>query len=240
MSLMADHPAFDRSPDRLAAEADRLGFSGRDVCVVLEGSRFALPGDSGRWNLSPGSTLEIFSGHESRALVLRPASGGLLVDPAPVVRTLALLGVKRVLFLADAEPIRQAYRVVEVVRDHVNLRAVNPLAGPNDERFGPRFPDMSDAYDGLLRGSVARALGLDEAGIVIASADGRELPALVSRRVVWSGLGIEAATEGIVPGVLVARHAGLRATAAVAFAGVDPDLVHGAVGAMLQGDEGFR
>src|SRR5881628_1320540 len=45
------------------------------------------------------------------------------------------------------QPCEYSQGCLVVVRDHINLQGVNPLAGPNDERFGPRFPDMTRAYD---------------------------------------------------------------------------------------------
>ena len=50
-----------------------------------------------------------------------------------------------------------------VIDDHINLMGSNPLVGPNDERFGPRFPDMTEVYSPRLRAladEVARAGGI--------------------------------------------------------------------------------
>src|SRR5207245_1023065 len=61
----------------------------------------------------------------------------------------ARMGVKAVILTNAAGGINREYSqgCLVVVRDHINLQGVNPLAGPNDERFGPRFPDMTRAYD---------------------------------------------------------------------------------------------
>src|SRR5207247_8907566 len=52
-----------------------------------------------------------------------------------------------------------------LIADHINLLGANPLVGPNDDRLGPRFPDMSEAYDSGLR-ALARAVAL-ERGITL-------------------------------------------------------------------------
>src|SRR5438132_3174475 len=65
------------------------------------------------------------------------------------IRVFARMGVKAVILTNAAGGINREYSqgCLVVVRDHINLQGVNPLAGPNDERFGPRFPDMTRAYD---------------------------------------------------------------------------------------------
>jgi purine-nucleoside phosphorylase len=69
------------------------------------------------------------------------------------VRALARLGVKAVILTNAAGGINPGYSrgALVVIRDHINLQGRNPLVGPNDNRFGPRFPDMTDAYDAELR-----------------------------------------------------------------------------------------
>src|SRR5712692_3606340 len=65
------------------------------------------------------------------------------------VRVFARMGVKAVILTNAAGGINRNYSqgCLVVIRDHVNLQGVNPLIGPNDERFGLRFPDMTHAYD---------------------------------------------------------------------------------------------
>src|SRR6185295_4726307 len=64
------------------------------------------------------------------------------------VRTFGLLGVKTLVLTnaAGGINVQLTQGALMVISDHVNLMGVNPLRGPNDERFGPRFPDMSAVY----------------------------------------------------------------------------------------------
>jgi purine-nucleoside phosphorylase len=99
-----------------------------------------------------------------------------------------------------------------IVSDHLNLLAASPLRGPNDERVGPRFPDMSDAYDPALRRLAAAAgadLGLALREGVYAGLGGPsyETPAEVR---MLRALGADLAGMSTVPEVIAARHMGAR------------------------------
>jgi purine-nucleoside phosphorylase len=79
-------------------------------------------------------------------------------------RVLCALGVKAMLVTNAAGGINPEYGAGELVRitDHLNLTGQNPLCGPNDEKLGPRFPDMSEPYDrrlGALLDEAARETG---------------------------------------------------------------------------------
>src|SRR5579872_5344851 len=72
------------------------------------------------------------------------------------VRVMQRLGARTLIVSNAAGGINPAYRAGDfmLIRDHINmpgLAGMNPLTGPNDERFGPRFPPLADAYDGQLR-----------------------------------------------------------------------------------------
>ena len=69
------------------------------------------------------------------------------------IRVFARMGVKAVILTNAAGGINLKYRqgALVVLRDHINLQGQNPLVGPNDERFGPRFPDMTQAYSTAYR-----------------------------------------------------------------------------------------
>src|SRR5712691_7366021 len=69
------------------------------------------------------------------------------------IRVCARMGIKAVILTNAAGGIKREFvqgRLV-VISDHINLQGVNPLSGPNEERFGARFPDMTSAYDRKFR-----------------------------------------------------------------------------------------
>jgi purine-nucleoside phosphorylase len=99
-----------------------------------------------------------------------------------------------------------------LIADHINLLGDNPLVGPNDDRLGPRFPDMSDAYNAELR-SVTRAVAL-ERGItlregVYVAVSGPSLETRAEYRFLRA-IGADVVGMSTVPEVIVAVHAGMR------------------------------
>ncbi len=99
-----------------------------------------------------------------------------------------------------------------LLSDHINLLGDNPLVGSNDERLGPRFPDMSAPYDPELR-SLARAAAL-ELGIVLregvyVAVPGPSLETRAEYRMLRA-MGADVVGMSTVPEVIVANHAGMR------------------------------
>ncbi len=130
------------------------------------------------------------------------------------VRVLGRLGVPALVLTNAAGAINLALApgMLMVIDDHINLTGINPLTGPNDIRFGPRFPDMSEVYSARLRrlaDEAARAAQIDLAHGVYLAVPGPsyETPAEIRA---FRGLGADAVGMSTVPEAIVARHMGLE------------------------------
>lgn len=99
-----------------------------------------------------------------------------------------------------------------LLSDHINLLGDSPLVGPNDDRLGPRFPDMSAPYDPALRAlarSAALELGLVLREGVYVAVPGPSLETRAEYRML-RGLGADVVGMSTVPEVIVAVHEGMR------------------------------
>jgi purine-nucleoside phosphorylase len=129
------------------------------------------------------------------------------------VRVLGRLGVKTLVLTNAAGAINPAFAPGElmVIEDHLNLLG-NPLLGRNEEALGPRFPDMSEAYDRGLRNvaeAACRAAGVRCHRGVYVSLPGPsyETPAEIR---MFRTMGADAVGMSTVPEVIAARHMGMR------------------------------
>ncbi len=169
------------------------GHGGRLVFCELEGRRVLL--QAGRFHF--------YEGHPM-ALVTAP------------MRLYGRLGVKTVVHTNAAGAIHPDFQVGQlmVLRDHINLMGTNPLIGPNVEP-GPRFPDMSAAYDPGLRAQLHAAakglgMGLQEGTYLAVTGPSYETPAEIRA---FRALGADAVGMSTVPEVIVARQEGMRVAA---------------------------
>ncbi len=138
-------------------------------------------------------------------------------DTAFGARVLCALRVKLLLVTNAAGGINPSYAPGDLVRivDHLNLSGQNPLVGDNDDRLGPRFPDLSDAYDpalGALLAETAASLGIPLRSGVYACMLGPsyETPAEVR---MLRALGADVVGMSTVPDVITARHMGVPVAA---------------------------
>ncbi len=187
------------------------------------GSSVSLPyGELPHW---PASTV---IGHEGR-LVVGIANGTVIAalsgrchayeghDLGTVtfaVRVLGVLGVKNLILTNAAGGINTGFSqgALMVIDDHINLIGNNPLVGPNDERFGPRFPDMTEVYSRRLRqiaDEVGKAIDLPLPHGVYAALLGPsyETPAEIRY---LRAIGADAVGMSTAPEAIAARHMGMN------------------------------
>jgi purine-nucleoside phosphorylase len=129
------------------------------------------------------------------------------------VRVLGRLGIRSLVLTNAAGGINPAYRQgnLVVLSDHINLQGNNPLNGPNDERLGPRFPEMSAVYSRGYRRialEAGRELGIDLKEGVYAALRGPsyETPAEIRY---LRAIGADLVGMSTVPEAIVARHMGI-------------------------------
>jgi purine-nucleoside phosphorylase len=179
----------------------------------------------------PGWPVSTAIGHAGRLVGGRLAGTPLWVlsgrahlyeghPPAKVVfgiRVLARLGVHTLVLTNAAGGIDPAYDqgALVLVSDHVNLQGSSPLVGPNDDALGPRFPDMTEAYDPELRRrarETASRLGIELHEGVYAAWLGPAYETPAEIRFVQA-IGAQLVGMSTVPEVLAARHLGIRCLA---------------------------
>jgi purine-nucleoside phosphorylase len=168
------------------------------------------------------------AGHEGK-LVIGRASGRMVAALAGRVhlyegydlrtvtfatRAVAMLGVKTIILTNAAGGINTSFSsgALMVIDDHINLMGSNPLVGPNDDRFGPRFPDMTMVYSPRLRQLAHEAgasLGIPlPHGIYVAlHGPSYETPAEIRY---LRTIGADAVGMSTVPEAIVARHMGVE------------------------------
>ncbi len=171
--------------------ATAKGHQGRLVLGDLEGHAVAVM--QGRCHLYEGYTAE---------------------QVAFPIRVLAALGVRTLIVTNAAGGLNRAFRSGDlmIIADHINFSGTNPLVGTNDDALGPRFPDMSAAYDPELR-TLARKTAREESipvrtGVYVGVlGPSYETPAELAMLRAW---GADAVGMSTVVEVIAARHAGVR------------------------------
>jgi purine-nucleoside phosphorylase len=169
--------------------------------IIGHEGRLAVGTLSGRTVAALSGRAHFYEGHDLQTVVFG-------------TRVLGLLGVKRLILTNAAGGINTRFGqgALMVFDDHINFLGSNPLVGPNDDRFGVRFPDMSDVYSVRLR-AIAHQVAADlkievEHGVYIAvHGPSYETPAEIRA---FKVLGADAVGMSTVPEAIVARHMGME------------------------------
>jgi purine-nucleoside phosphorylase len=130
------------------------------------------------------------------------------------VRALRALGASTLVVSNACGTMRAEWKAGDImlIADHINLLGDSPLIGPNDDSFGPRFPDMSAPYDEALR-AIARAVAAERAITlregVYAAVTGPNLETRAEYRMLRT-IGADVVGMSTVPEAIVANHAGMK------------------------------
>ena len=143
--------------------------------------------------------------------------GQALRDIVFPVRVFGAMGVKAIVLTNAAGGIHPDYGAgcLVALRDHINLQGVNPLLGPNDDRLGPRFLDLTEAYCQRYRElavCAGKRLGIAVHEGVYAALPGPTYETPAEIRFLRT-IGADLVGMSTVPEVIAARHLGLRVLA---------------------------
>jgi purine-nucleoside phosphorylase len=133
------------------------------------------------------------------------------------IRVFGRMGIRAVVLTNAAGGINLEYQkgALVVIRDHINLQGQNPLVGPNDERLGPRFPDMTEAYSKVYRETAiaaARSLGKPIREGVYAGLLGPSYETPAEIRYLRT-IGADLVGMSTIAEVIAARHIGMKVLA---------------------------
>jgi purine-nucleoside phosphorylase len=188
-----------------------IGHAGKLVCGTV----------GGRKVLALAGRVHPYEGHDMQTVTF-------------AMRALGRLGVPRVILTNAAGGISPncSRGALMVIDDHINLMGQNPLVGPNDERFGLRFPDMTHVYSPRLRKladdtAAAQGLTIQHGVYVAVLGPSYETPAEIRA---FRTLGADAVGMSTAPEAIVARHMGIEVLGIScitnAAAGVFPEPLH--------------
>jgi purine-nucleoside phosphorylase len=168
-----------------------IGHEGRLVLGTLGGKRVAAL--SGR--------VHYYEGHDLQTVTFG-------------ARVIGRLGVKTLILTNAAGGINAALTpgTLMIIDDHINLMGSNPLVGPNEDRFGPRFPDMSEVYSKRLRtiaDDVAASQGVAIGHGVYVALHGPSYETPAEIRFLRT-IGADAVGMSTAPEAIVARHMGVE------------------------------
>ena len=199
-----------------------LGSGQSDIANAIE-DKICIP-----YSDIPGVPVTTVSGHKSQLILgylngvpvaclqgrLHRYEGATCGDMKVLIRCLKLLGCETVLMTNASGSLREDVGPgsIVLVNDHINFQPANPLAGKNDEEFGPRFLGMEDTYDVALREGIhatAKRLGIETHEGVYMSVLGPtfETPAEIRA---FRILGADLIGMSTVPEVIIARHCGMK------------------------------
>ena len=169
--------------------------------VVGHAGRLVVGSVGGRQIAALAGRAHFYEGHDLSTVVF-------------ATRVMGRLGVREIILTNAAGGINTGFAsgALMVIDDHINLLGSNPLLGSNDERFGPRFPDMSEVYSRRLRtiaDAAARARGIPVSHGVYVAVHGPSYETPAEIRFLRT-IGADAVGMSTVPEALAARHMGVE------------------------------
>jgi purine-nucleoside phosphorylase len=169
--------------------------------VIGHEGRLAIGAVKGKTVAALSGRCHVYEGHDLRTVTF-------------AIRVLGLLGVKTIILTNAAGGVNTGFSqgALMVIDDHINLIGNNPLVGPNDDRFGSRFPDMSQVYSVRLRkiaDEAGRSMKVTLPHGVYAALLGPSYETPAEIRYLRT-IGVDAVGMSTVPEAIVARHMDLE------------------------------